>query len=68
MARDRLDRAAAEVRLLAQQSIDEKASRADLVVANDGPVDLLAEKARRLLDDVTRGVAQRLPNAPPARY
>ena len=67
-ARDGLDRAAAEARLAAQLPIDEKAARADVVIANDGDPAALAEKARRLLADVTRGLARRLPKAPPARY
>jgi dephospho-CoA kinase len=67
-ARDGLDRAQAEARLAAQLPIDDKAARADAVVVNDGPPAALADKARRLLQDVRGGLARRLPNAPPARY
>jgi dephospho-CoA kinase len=67
-ARDGLDRTAAEARLAAQLPIDEKAARADVVIENHGDPAALVEKARRLLVDVTRGLARRLPNSPPARY
>jgi dephospho-CoA kinase len=67
-ARDGLDRAAAEARLAAQLPIDDKAARADVVVENDGDPARLAGKAARLLADVTRGLARRLPNSAPARY
>jgi dephospho-CoA kinase len=67
-ARDGLDRAEAERRLAAQLPIDEKAARADVVVANDGDPAALAAKARRLLADVRGGLARRLPKASPARY
>jgi dephospho-CoA kinase len=66
--RDGLGRGQAEARLAAQLPIDDKAARADAVVVNDGPPAALAEKARRLLQDVRGGLARRLPNAPPARY
>ncbi|HUK65608.1 MAG TPA: dephospho-CoA kinase [Anaeromyxobacteraceae bacterium] len=67
-SRDGLDRVAAEARLSAQKPIDEKAALADVVVANDGDLAALAAKAKRLFEDVTRGLARRLPNASPARY
>ncbi len=67
-ARDGLDLTAAEARLAAQLPIDEKAARADVVIENHGDPAALVEKARQLLADVTRGLARRLPNSPPARY
>lgn len=67
-ARDGLDRTEAERRLAAQLPIDEKAARADAVVANDGDPAALAGKARRLLADVRSGLARRLPKASPPRY
>ena len=66
--RDRLAPAEAEARLAAQLSLDEKAARADFVVANDGPPEALGEKADRLLGDLRRGLGRRLPNDPPVRY
>jgi dephospho-CoA kinase len=67
-ARDGLSRAAAEARLGAQLPLDEKAARADVVVANDGDLAALQAKAPRLLDDLARGLSRKLPNAAPARY
>ena len=66
-ARDGLARPDAERRLAAQLPIDEKAARADVVVANDGDRDALAAKAARVLADAPR-LARRLPNEPAARY
>ncbi len=66
--RDALTPAEAEARLGAQLPLDEKASRADFVVDNDGPLEALGPKADRLLADVRRGLGRRLPNAPPVRY
>jgi len=66
--RDGFSRAEAEARLAAQLPIDEKAARADFVVANDGPLVDLPEKARALLADLRAGVGRRLPGAPPRRY
>ena len=48
--------------------IDEKARRADVVVANDGDPAELTAKAGRLLADIRAGLGRKLPNAPPARY
>lgn len=67
-ARDGLAPAAAEARLAAQMPVDEKARRADVVVANDGDLQALRAKAAPLLRDLRRGLGRRLPNAPPARY
>jgi len=66
--RDHLAPAEAEARLAAQLSLDEKAARADFVVANDGPLEALGDKADRLLGDLRQGLGRRLPNAPPVRY
>jgi len=66
--RDRLAPAEAEARLAAQLSLEEKAARADFVVANDGPLEALWDKADRLLGDLRRGLGRRLPNDPPVRY
>ncbi|HVO21139.1 MAG TPA: dephospho-CoA kinase [Anaeromyxobacter sp.] len=66
--RDRLAPAEAEARLAAQLSLEEKAARADFVVANDGPPEALGDKADRLLGDLRRGLGRRLPNDPPVRY
>jgi len=67
-ARDGFDAAEAEARLRAQLPIDEKAARADFVVANDGdPADLPA-KAAALLADLRAGLGRRLPSEPPRRY
>ena len=67
-ARDGLTAAEAEARLAAQLPIDEKAARADFVVANDGdPADLPA-KARALLADLAGGRGRRLPSESPRRY
>jgi dephospho-CoA kinase len=68
MQRDALSSAEAEARLGAQLPLDEKAARADFVVANDGPIDALGAKAERLLADLRQGRGRRLPNAPPVRY
>jgi dephospho-CoA kinase len=67
-ARDGLSADEAEARLAAQLPIDDKAARADVVVANDGDLDALAAKAPRLLRDLGRGLTRKLPNGPPARY
>lgn len=66
--RDALPAPEAEARLGAQLPLDEKAARADFVIANDGPPEALAAKADHLLADLRRGVGRRLPNAPPVRY
>jgi dephospho-CoA kinase len=68
MARDGLDQAAAEARLAAQLPVDEKATRADAVVVNDGDPSELPGKARRLLADLAAGLGRRLHNAPAPRY
>ncbi|HTN54134.1 MAG TPA: dephospho-CoA kinase [Anaeromyxobacter sp.] len=67
-ARDGLAPAQAEARLAAQLPVDEKAARADFVVENAGPIEGLAAKADRLLEDLRRGHGRRLPNAPALRY
>ena len=67
-ARDGMGRAAAEARLAAQLPIDEKASRADAVIANDGPESALAAKADALLADLAGGLGRRAPGAPGRRY
>ena len=67
-ARDGMGRAAAEARLAAQLPIDEKAARADAVIANDGPESALAAKADALLADLTGGLGRRAPGAPGRRY
>jgi len=67
-ARDGLASAEAEARLAAQLPIDEKAARADFVVANDGAPEALAAKAEALLADLTAGQGRRLPSQPPRRY
>jgi dephospho-CoA kinase len=66
--RDGLSPAEAEARLAAQLPLDEKAARADFLVANDGPPETLGDKADRLLGDLRRGLGRRLPNGPPVRY
>ncbi len=68
MARDRLSEEESEARLRAQMAVDEKARRGDVVVANDGDVAALREKAARLLAALRAGLSRRLPNQPPARY
>lgn len=68
MRRDGLSSADAESRLAAQLPLDEKARRADVVVRNDGDPSRLVEQAARLVVDLRRGAARRLPNAPPTRY
>lgn len=68
VARDGLSPAEAEARLAAQMPIEAKASRADVVVVNDGDLAALRAKAAPLLGDLRRGLGRRLPNAPPARY
>jgi dephospho-CoA kinase len=67
-ARDGLDDAAAGARLAAQLPVDEKAARADFVVANDGDPAALAGKADRLLEDLRAGRGRKLPNEAPLRY
>ena len=67
-ARDGMGRAAAEARLAAQLPIDEKAARADAVIANDGPESALAAKADALLADLAGGLGRRAPGAPGRRY
>ena len=67
-ARDGMGRAAAEARLTAQLPIDEKAARADAVIANDGPESALAAKADALLADLAGGLGRRAPGAPGRRY
>ncbi|WP_176063509.1 dephospho-CoA kinase [Anaeromyxobacter diazotrophicus] len=67
-ARDGLSRPEAEARLAAQTPLDEKAARADAVVANDGAPAALAGKAARLLSDLRAGLTRRLPNAAAPRY
>jgi dephospho-CoA kinase len=67
-ARDGLSAAEAEARLAAQLPVDEKAARADFVVVNDGPPELLPAKAARLLADLRAGLGRRLPSEPPRRY
>ena len=61
-ARDGLARADAEARLAAQLPLDDKAARADVVVANDGDLAALRLKAGPLLDDLRAGRLRRLPN------
>ena len=63
-----MGRAAAEARLAAQLPIDEKAARADVVIANDGPAGALAAKADALLADLAGGLGRRTPGAPARRY
>ena len=67
-ARDGMGRAAAAARLAAQLPIDEKAARADAVIANDGPESALAAKADALLADLAGGLGRRAPGAPGRRY
>jgi dephospho-CoA kinase len=67
-ARDGLPRAAAEARLAAQLPLDEKAARADFVVANDGAAADLDAKADALLADLAAGAGRRPAGAPPRRY
>ncbi|HTP26923.1 MAG TPA: dephospho-CoA kinase [Anaeromyxobacteraceae bacterium] len=67
-ARNGLTRAAAEARLAAQLPLDEKAARADVVIANDGDLSALERKARHVLEDIGRGLARRLSNGKSARY
>ena len=68
MRRDGLSEAEAEARLEAQLSLDEKASRADLVVENQGLPEALSPKADRLLADLRRGLGRKLPNSRAVRY
>jgi dephospho-CoA kinase len=68
VARGGLTPAEADARLAAQLPLDEKARRADFVVANDGPPEALEEKAERLLGDLRQGAGRRLPNQEPVRY
>jgi dephospho-CoA kinase len=67
-ARDGLTPDEATARLAAQLPIDDKADRADFVVANVGPAAELGAKADRLLADLRRGLGRKLPNASPVRY
>jgi dephospho-CoA kinase len=67
VARDGLSPEAAEARLAAQLPLDEKAARADVVVANAGTVDALDGKARALLADLP-AIPRRGPVDPPRRY
>ncbi len=66
--RDGLTPAEADARLAAQLPIDEKAARADFVIDNAGAPDELPSKADRLLADLRKGLARKLPNAPAVRY
>ncbi len=68
LRRDALSPIEASARLDAQLSIDEKASRADFVLQNQGPLEALAAKVDRLLADLRQGLGRKLPNAPPVRY
>jgi dephospho-CoA kinase len=68
MARDGIGQAEAEARLEAQMPIEEKARRADVVVANDGDPAALRGKAAPLLSALRSGLSRRLPNEAPARY
>jgi dephospho-CoA kinase len=67
-ARDGFGEAEAEARLRAQLPLDEKASRADFVVVNDGDPAALGAKAAALLADLAAGLGRRLPSEPPRRY
>jgi dephospho-CoA kinase len=67
-ARDGLGADEIEARLRAQLPIDEKASRADFVVLNDGDPAELPAKAGALLADLRAGAGRRLPSEPPRRY
>jgi len=66
--RDGMTGAEAETRLAAQMSIEEKARRADVVVANEGDLASLRTKAAAVLAALRSGLPPRLPNAAPARY
>ncbi len=68
LGRDGLSPDQVEGRLAAQMPVDEKARRADVVVANDGDVARLRARAASLLRDLRQGLGRRLPNEPPARY
>jgi dephospho-CoA kinase len=68
MARDGLSPAEADARLDAQLPLDEKARRADVVVANQGDIASLRARAGPLLRALRAGLSRRLPNQPPARY
>jgi dephospho-CoA kinase len=68
MRRDPLTREQAEARLAAQWPIEEKRSRADMVVMNDGAIEALRTKARILLADLRAGLSRRLPGEPPKSY
>jgi dephospho-CoA kinase len=68
VARGGLSPEEADARLAAQLPLDEKARRADFVVANDGAPEALDGKAERLLEDLRKGQGARLPNADPVRY
>jgi dephospho-CoA kinase len=67
-ARDGFAPEEAEARLRAQLPVDEKAARADFVVANDGDPAALPAKAAALLADLAAGLGRRLPSQPPRRY
>jgi dephospho-CoA kinase len=67
-ARDGLRGAAAEARLAAQLPLDEKAARADAVVANDGPPEALGAKADALLAALAAGLGRRPADGPAPRF
>jgi dephospho-CoA kinase len=67
-ARDGLSTAEAEARLAAQWPIDEKASRADVVIENDDETAPLGPKAARLLAELRAGLGRTLPGSAQARY
>jgi dephospho-CoA kinase len=54
MARDGLERAAAQARIDAQMPLAEKAARADYVISNDGPLEETLRSARAVLDAIER--------------
>jgi dephospho-CoA kinase len=68
VARGGLSPEEADARLASQLPLDEKARRADFVVANDGAPEALDAKAARLLEDLRKGQGRRLPNTDPVRY
>lgn len=68
MARDGLDRPAAQARLAAQLPVAEKAARADVVVDNSDDGAPLEAKAARLVADLRAGLGRRLPSEAPRRY
>ncbi len=67
-SRDGLGEAEARARLVAQLPADEKAARADVLVANLGTEEELRAKAAPLVRALRAGLGRRLPNALPARY